>query len=564
MLPQEVQNLVAPLMRLDPSQVKVHKTKYYPREVKQSYAGNDKVVFDFICPPNRYWDCSSAEIVVKAKFTVLDQDAGDVFPSSVKIDRAVFPQWGNSIFKSSNEWVNNKSMPLHQNNDLGYHLPLNIQRALCCHSGADFKQHLSAANPNASAAIQLYTAGMPPNRRYDSNGAGFNIHRLERAGFKDWAKRQAMCTYGHFAGGAGNLSATFGNTSECEYSIPLGFYSSLVNNRTGILPLGLMASFTNGAHIVELLFSTADEIVKRELASTYNETVSVEFVDVYVNVNEYEILDTAQAGIVSAFASPERPLKLATIGYRPFAFHLPSGVPRHYLRIATNDHSVRGLIFNLYNPSPRVGEDVRNMRYDTLPWRVAKEKVTRFIAKIGSYELMQTAVENDNDPSRDHVANWFFDQYCRVHKYFSPYGLLDYDGESDVQSCVYEMMKTLGYGYSDTAGVYGTYNKRDEIRQNLCLGAVDFTNTKDTTVQSGVNLGGYGAIDLELDVRELAKRDVEYANSGAAYTGGENGTVPIGDSRSPYLPQSDNLLCVGMIAYDMDIRITPQGLVNTF
>ena len=534
------------LSRLDPNSYVVEDRVWYPQVRKSVYLPDEQVTLVLNGAPNEMLLSEKVELALNARQILSTDGTAPLAPygsNDPALNQMAGFLWGNSVTQYSRESYNASSLPLLENSDRSLHLNYNTLRALFCRSSADV-----------------------PKKSTDKHGEIVNadkrfveIYDLQMAGFRSLARKLNEIT---IIDNKVSPNALVINTQKCksDYSIPLGFYSDLVNCNS-IIPLGLLASYNSNGMAVQIelangkknmtMANAAGKVTVIPTASTQVPNGGVTYNNVQVNGKIVKFLDPMamekvyslyQKTATASVGEVEFPLalRLNTIGHRFYQFPVTSGVSDYQFHIPTNDKSVRAIawqvIKNDWKPSATGNNTVDPVSCGTL--FVDEIDITRVKVDIGSLKVMCDAVET-TDPRDGTVNAWAYSQVKKSAHLFSPKPYW-YERESHNNN---QEDFWFNYGNDTNRDATGTPHR-------VLYGAFNLENaehaefdTKD--ISSGVDVSQYGAIDVHMRFKKVAQSGVSDVYAESSY-----GNIDA------------NYTILFCLAYDQVMEISPQGVAN--
>ncbi len=364
-----------------------------------------------------------------------------------------------------------------------------------------------------------------------------------------------------------NAIATMGTDGEyifrnepAKVSIPLGYYSSLVNTHS-VIPVGLMSSYSVNGWSIEVTLpnlvkpgadpncpiDTSDLLNNGRGAGLDNGTIvnyqgKDAYRDVRIMVPIIKILDPAvMQAILSLYEKQETvnvggmafpmSLRLNSLNYRFFQFPLSMNQGDYYFRLPSTDRSVRAAAFTIVDRTATFSDSTG-----------AGLVVTRLSTRVGS-RVVHEPVE-DRSPYTANVPHFLALSERRSSALFSPFPYW--------QDAIRHQAHQSDERKADSWAPW----RYDTGKNNQQYGVISLENLDHREPEysgsfqaSGMDLTNVGAVEIDFRVSTLTgTTDVLTANyADMTYAPG---------------PVNNNYVVCWMLAYDCIHEVSPSGVIE--
>jgi hypothetical protein len=369
----------------------------------------------------------------------------------------------------------------------------------------------------------------------------------------------------------------------CDFRIPLGMYSNLVNSHS-VIPIGLMSSYSVNGWQIDLditstparSYSTTTEVdasvevgVERLLTVSQH---SANVTDLRVYACIIRVLDpSVMEAVLSLYEKREMvnvggvqfplSLRLNSLGYRFSRFPLNANQQDYYFRITGTDRSVRALAWRVFDTTMNAEGS----------WSLDTPYVlTRLETSIGS-ELPHPVIE-DLSPQTSNISNFISMNIKRSGALFSalPYYQEDIRHSGDASdgwmpyNNAFVCFADAPTPSDNQLVLQGILSPVSQKRRALCQGLISFENLdrregdfSGSFQASGKDLTNVGAIELRMRFqRTSAVLETTAVPTDVA------GVEALSTAFTFQSPVNPNLQIVFAYVYDSVMEVSPQGVMD--
>jgi len=437
-----------------------------------------------------------------------------------RVDYRYGPTWINS----SRESFNSGALPFLDNQDRTLHLANNALRGKCAKRWTD------------QAAIQDLKQS-----NFDGIGA---------AGFRGVAVDVPYVIY-DLASAANPLPVPAidrefdSDVGARPFSMPLGFYSNLVNGHS-VVPVGLMSSYSVNGWTVETTLANLNATGNQSAYSTRSlfgqEMLSVDNAQLHVyrnmriNIPVVKVLDPAVMDAVFSLyekremvnvggAAFPMSLRLNSLGYRTFQFPLRGNQGDYYFRLPSTDRSVRAVSYQIVD---RISNQRARTDNTSGPSAV---RVSRLSLKVGS-KVVFDPVE-DREPDDSNVQHFLAHGSRRSSALFSPFPYYQESMKHSEDQCDSRASSWCSADDNLSNDQYGVISL-----ENLDHREPEYSGSFQA---SGFDLTGVGGLDLDMRISRRGATPTSPLESG---------------------PANDNYVITFLVAYDVIHEVSPSGVID--
>ena len=472
---------------------------------------------------------------------------------------------GPTWIDSSRESFNSGSLPFLDNQDSSLHLAYNNLRCQLAK-----RDNVPIRNREGQFGIIS-----------DRGTFQYDIRDLAGAGWNSAAGYKGLNIYYQNATGAPDQYRKVDN-GVCNFQIPLGMYSNLINTAS-VVPLGLCSAYSVNGYSVRVRLANLvnsiggdDPVVEYTGVNTRpvglrNGVKASREGDGYRNLRIYvpiiRVLDPAvMTAVLSLYEKRQNvsvgnvsfpmSLRINSLGYRTYNYPLNATQGDYYWRLPCTDRSVRAVAWKLINTNDNLRDVTTLFGGNGTPVN------TRLETRVGS--LRPHPVIEDQTPYDRNIVKFYGLNKRRSAHCFSP---LPYYQESikhsGHQSDLYDLVNWADRSGNHSNSQYGVISF-----ENLDYREQEFSGSFQA---SGIDLTGVGGIDINMRFNHY-EGDADGVPNGAGaapfkltvgqVATGVKTTFENGAASGTGPGPAGSWTIIWLLAYDAVHEISPSGVID--